>query len=726
MKKYIFFLLLCLYGLAVFSEQQVITGVVVEKNGTPVVGANVFWRGTQIGTSTNITGAFELPKSEKSNQLIVSFVAYKNDTIPINEEKMSLRIVLDKVQQLAEVEVVGRAAGLINSRTALFQTQKISTAELQKAACCNLSESFETNPSVDVTYSDAATGAKQIKLLGLSGTYVQMLTENVPTLRGIAAPYGLGYTPGTWMESIQVSKGTSSVLNGYEALTGQINVEYLKPEHSDRLGVNLYASDAGRLEANVNAGFLLNKKLSSGLLLHVDNTSAEWDMNGDGFLDQPKTQQYNVLNRWDYRNENFMSHLLLRYLHEEREGGQLSSFVNPYKIGIAANRYEFFAKNGYILNEDKEQSIALIVSGSYHEHKSFFDVKSYDAGQANLYANFIFQTKLSESQKLSSGASVNLDDYAEVLNTAPINKTEVVSGIFSEYTLNRHDKFILLAGVRADYSSLYGFFLTPRVHLKYTISPELYLRTSVGKGYRSPNVLAENSFLLASSRELSIAADLQQEEAWNGGVSATAHIPLFGRELTLQGEWYHTRFIRQVVVDLDTDPHKISIYNLNGQSYANSAQLELSYEILRGWTLTAAHRITDTKTTYNGVLREKPLTSRYKSLLTTSYQTPLKKWQFDFTAQFNGGGRMPDADIVTPLWDKEFKPYTILNAQITKNFRTWSVYIGGENLTNFTQTNPIIDAANPFGENFDAAMVWGPLHGRTLYVGMRWALSRDK
>jgi outer membrane receptor for ferrienterochelin and colicin len=663
--------------------------------------------------------------------------------------------VAETTRELEEFQFVKRAPGLIKLRSSIFDSQKLSKQELQKAACCNLSESFETNPSVDVSYSDAATGAKQIKLLGLSGSYVQMLAENVPTLRGIAAPYGLGYTPGPWMESIQVSKGTSSVLNGYEALTGQINVVYLQLNPEEPLGLNAYFSDARRFEANTNASVVLNDKLSTILLAHVDNDTHEWDMNNDGFLDQPKVKQYNVLNKWDYRSGNFMSYSLLRYLHEDRDGGQIRSVADPYKIGISTNRYEFYTRNGIILDSEKERSLGLVISGSLHDQNAFFGQKTYDADQSNLYANLIFATNLNASSKLSAGASFNLDKYNEtvgaglapalVIAPAPIlahveqpqgqgqalplpvsrKHTENVPGIFAEYSWNWKDKIIVLAGLRGDYSSQYGYFLTPRLHTKFNFSESFYVRASVGKGYRSPNALAENSYLLASNRLLNIHDNLKLEEAWNYGVNATAHIPLFNKELTLQGEFYRTDFSNQVVTDLDSDPHQATIGNLDGKSYANSMQLEASYELLRGWTITAAHRIIDAKTTIGGKLREKPLTNRYKSLLTTSYQTRLKKWQFDFTTQLNGGGRLPDPDVTTPLWDKEFEAYPILNAQVTKFFRSWSVYLGAENLTNFKQKHPIIDATNPIGTNFDASMVWGPIDGRRIYVGFRWSLRDD-
>ncbi len=702
-----------------------VKGKVTDKKGEPIPGVNIYWLNSTVGTVSDNSGEFAVPLQSGNDLLVLSNVAFTPDTLHITDVSKFLKVELSEQIQLSEVSVVSKNLGIIKPRTSVFQTEKITATELCKAACCNLSESFETNPSVDVSYSDAATGAKQIKLLGLSGTYVQMLTENIPNLRGIASAYGLGYIPGPWMESIQVSKGTASVINGYEAVTGQINVEYKKPQTSEIVAANLFASDAGRVEANVNASAKLSEHLSTAILVHASDEFMSIDENNDNFMDMPMVKQYNFINRWYYTHGNYVSQAFVRALSEKRMGGQVAG---DYKIGIDTERYEFFLKNGYVFDHTTEKSVGFIVSGSLHQQDAHYGHKQYVGKQGNLYANLIFQTNLGEKSKLSTGASFNYDNYNEtltVLQSTVFPRKEFVPGVFAEYTLNLNDKLIALAGVRADYNTEYGAFVTPRLHLKYNANDHLHFRASAGKGYRSPNILAENNFLLASNRSISIASDIKMEEAWNYGLSAQSFIPLFGRELSLTAEWYYTNFIDQVVVDMDSNPHMVSFSNLSGKSYSSSAQLEANMEVLKGLTMTLAHRITDAETTIGGLLREKPLTSRSKSLITASYQTPLKKWQFDFTAQFNGGGRLPDPDLNQPLWAKEFGAYTIMNAQITKYFRTWSMYLGSENLTNFVQENPIIDVQHPFSNDFDASVVWGPMHGRKIYLGFRWAINRE-
>lgn len=732
-----FYIIILLFFVLPVSADKWVKGHVLDEHSEPVIGANIYWEGTQQGTTSDANGFFELTQKNGNKNLVVSYIGYTTSVIPVTDTSKPLKVILVGEVALQEVVVSERKMGTIASRTSVLQTQKITYDEICRAACCNLAESFETNPSVDVSYSDAATGARQIKLLGLAGTYVQMLTENYPNFRGAASLYGLDYVPGAWMESIQVSKGTSSVKNGYEALAGQINVEFKKPPTADIFSVNLFGSDAGRYEGNADASWHINDKVSTGLLVHYSNDKMQHDGNDDGFLDNPLKEQVNVMNRWYHKLDKYVAQYGARYLHESRTGGQDTkhhNFVDPYRVHLNTNRAELFTKQAYIIDKEKVESVAMILSGSYHEQKSMYDRTPYNVYQKNVYASLLYEKEFSPAHALSTGLSMNYDGFDENLRQDGVENlydcTEIVPGAYVQYTYNWSDKLTVLAGIRADYSSLYDFFVTPRLHVKYNPFDWFHIRASAGKGFRTANVLAENNFLLASSRKMRIADNLDQEEAWNTGLNLSFYIPLFGKELTVNGEWYYTNFLKQVVVDMDSDPHAVSFYNLDGKSYSNSFQIEATYPFFRGFTLTAAYRYTDAKTDYkdaNGVVSrlKKPLVSDYKGLVTASYQTPLKKWQFDLTGQFNGGGRMPVPDKTNPLWDTDFKAYTVVNAQITKYFRRWSIYVGAENLFDFKQSHPIIDPENPRGDNFDGSMVWGPVHGRKIYAGLRFNISRD-
>lgn len=762
-------------------------GVVLDDKGFPLVGANVYWAGTTIGVATDLDGQFKLEPIKETNRLVTSFMGFHNDTTEVVRHA-ELTIVLVSDLELEEVDIVERKMAVLRSRVSALQTETITGEALCMAACCNLSESFETSASVDVAYSDAATGAKQIRLLGLSGTYVQMLTENTPNIRGLAQAFGMEYIPGPWMEAIQVSKGTSSVVNGYEAIAGQINVEYLKPQTQDPISLNAMISAETHAEVNATGGWDINDVVSTGILFHAQNMSLELDHNHDGFLDMPKNTNINLLNRWYVKTDDYTGQFLVRGLYDRRIGGQtkdalsLSDFAStPYHIDLNTWRVDGFMKNGYVFNHDLGTSIGIIASASYHNQQNTYGLRQWNAAQTNAYLNAIFQTSFDDSasdpwdnhqHKLSTGVSFNYDGYNEELlfasslsPTYNLNRWEVTPGVFAEYTYTYKDKLTLLAGIREDYSTRYGFFTTPRMNVRYAPFEWWTLRGSVGLGYRTPNAIADNAAFLSSNREFSQflptdeltvlgTMNLAQERSMNTGISTVFYIPMGKRELQLSGEYYYTKFLDGVIADMDRNLQGITLYNMHdvdgAQYFSHNWQVEATMEILRGWTMTAAFRYTDVKqTTFNTaankyLLRDKPLQNKFKGIITTSYQTPLKTWQFDLTAQFNGSGRMPDGFVV-PVGSNQYftdefgqyhhKWYPQLLGQVTKFFRTWSIYLGAENMTNFTQDNPIVGSTvehnghhfvDPSSPTYDASMIWAPIHGWKLYLGFRWSLERDE
>lgn len=748
-----------------------VSGVVLDEHSEPLIGANVYWANTGIGVATDEEGAFTLMPVKTTNRLVASFVGCHNDTLTVLN-RQPLTIVLIDEAVIDEVTITERRMGVLKSRTSAFDTQTIGTEELCRAACCNLSEAFETNASVDVAYSDAATGAKQIRLLGLSGTYVQLIQENTPAVRGLAQNFGLEYIPGPWMSGIQVSKGTSSVINGYEATSGQINVELLKPQTQNPLSLNLMFNTELMAEANIMGGWQIplkehehehehhheegehcdHESLYTGIMAHYGQNFMAMDDNHDSFVDMPKTINANLANRWFYRHGDYTFQAFVRGLYDRRRGGQIGhhadTIANPYLINLNTWRVEGFLKNGYIYDDESGSSVAVITAVSYHDLNNTYGVRNWKANQLNAYLNAIWQGNFEGSglidndHRVSAGVSLNVDNYHESLSilTQPLDRLEITPGIFAEYSYKYAEMLSLVAGLRIDYSTRYGFFVTPRMNIRYSPFEWWTLRASAGLGYRSPNVIADNAFVLPSSRTLHLASDIRQERAVNTGISTTFYIPLGSRQLQLSAEYYYTHFLNSLIVDMDRDKYAVYIYNQSdiagAQSFAHSAQIEATIEVLRGWTWTAAFRYTDVEqTTYNSSknqyeLRPKALTNRFKGIISTSYQTPLKKWQFDVTAQFNGISRMPDGFVAlgdylggygTPhpiTW------YPQLMAQITKYWRTCSLYVGAENMTNFKQFAPVVDSFNPWGADFDASMVCGPTTGWKVYVGFRYDLEK--
>lgn len=731
-------LLVWLLWLPLWGQERVrLTGYVLDEEGNALQGAYVYTPDRQAAATADEEGFFALEASMPVSVLQTEYVGFQPLRHPVERMGDVQVLVLTPATQLQEVMVSGGGLGAMKDFESTINTERLTAQALTRAACCNLSESFETNPSVDVAYSDAVTGAKQIQLLGLAGTYVQMLTENFPNLRGVAATYGLDYIPGPWMQSIQVSKGAASVCNGYESITGQINVEYKKPPTAAPLLINLFASDAGRYEGNAVGAFRLSDRLSTALFINYYNEEQAHDGDGDSFLDMPKMHALSLMNRWHYQTPSFVSQSGVKWLTDRRRSGQTtrhsSTTMAPdelYRITNATDRLELFTKNGFVIDGDREQSIALIASGSYHDYQSSYaGTRTYNMYETNAYAALLYEDSPTEHHKIAAGANYNYDRYeqrgtiVEACARGERSVQEHAIGLYGEWTWKPAETLTLMAGLRGDYSSRYDLFATPRLHLRYAPLPWLTLRASAGKGYRTALALPNNSYLLASSRTLHIDTDLHQEEAWNYGLTATLTLPLAGRDLEVNAEWYFTDFQHQAVVDLDQDAHAVYIYDLRGSSTSSVLQVDASYMLLPRLTLLAAYRWMDVRCTYNGRKMRKLLTSRYKALFTATYETPLKRWQMDLTLQLNGGGRMPTPDASNPLWDTRFHAYERLNAQLTRRFRNVDIYAGGENLTDFRQKNPIIAASEPFGSDFDATLIYGPTMGRKLYVGIRYTIS---
>ncbi|MBP5341400.1 MAG: TonB-dependent receptor [Bacteroidales bacterium] len=644
--------------------------------------------------------------------LVALSVEAQNDT--------TMRRTLDEVSiQQRKTEGVSRLGGAVNGL-------QLGQDELFRAACCNLGESFITNPSVDVNYNDAAVGAKQIKLLGLSGQYVQMLLENLPVALGAAMPYQLGYVPGAWMKSISVSKGASSVKNGPQSITGQINVEYLKPEDEPALQVNVYGDSRLKGEANVMGNFHLNHNLSTEVLTHYEKDFMHMDEDGDGWHDSPALEQLHLQNRWYYAKGRYIMHAGFGYLHENREGGQMKDFApNPYRVMIEANRLDAYMKHAFLLDRKHNTNLALLATGSLYNLDGTFGLKEYSDRQHSLNTQLVLEHDFNDIHNLSTGLSFNADRMNEKLLIGTIeslsNPAEYTPGAYAQYTFKPSYKLTAMAGLRVDYSSLYGrSYLTPRLHVKWVPADWMTLRASSGKGYRTPYALAEHHYLLTSGRTL-VVGDLKQEESWNSGLSLSFYVPVMDRTLTLNAEYYYTDFINQAVVDFDSDPTAITIDNLNGTSYSHTLQVDANYDLTEDLNLLAAFRYNRVMCTYGGQLMEKPLHSRYKGLITLSWKPMLALWQVDFTLQLNGGGRIPDYldENGALVSGEEFPAYLQLNLQLTREFRRFSLYVGGENLTNYRQENPVINAANPWSSTFDPTLVWGPVHGIMAYAGIR-------
>jgi outer membrane receptor for ferrienterochelin and colicin len=745
MKNYliIFFMFL----LSTIDAQEQLKGVILESGSSkemPLPGANIYWLGSTIGTISTDDGTFSLPYKFSYNKLVISYVGFKTDTITVTENKY-IKHVLQASDELDAVTVTSRKQTTSKSYLKATNTITVSAEELLKAACCNLSESFETNPSIDVNFADAVSGTRQIKMLGLNSPYILITTENIPAIRGASQAYGLSFIPGTWVESIQITKGAGSVVNGFESIAGQINTELVKPTTDNKLFVNLYGASNQRLELNTHFNTKVSDKWSTGLYLHGNTHQKKHDVNDDGFLDMPLYNQINVMNRWQYTNseKGLVSFINVRYLNDEKQAGQLDfdpktdrGTTNAWGSEIDTERFDITTKLGYVNPEIPYQSIGFQTAFSHHRQDSYFGLNDYDIQHNSFYSNLVYNSIISDSRhKVKTGISFTYDHYDEMVNAQEFERTENSVGGFFEYAYDNLDKLTLTAGVRVDQHNRLGFFITPRLHMRYTPWERSALRASIGRGKRSANIFAENQNLFSSSRQINIQNSggkvygLDPEIAWNYGVSYLQGFHLFGRKADVTLDFYRTDFENQIVVDWE-NPFEINFYNLDGKSYANSFQLEFNYNVFEHFDFRTAYKYYDIKTDYNSGKLEKPLIPKHRFFANASYETHPNVngglWKFDATYNWLDSQRLPSTTLsATEYQLDEYSPtVATLNLQLTKVFSPkFEVYLGGENVTNVRQKNPIISTDNPFGSNFDSNFVYGPIFGSMYYAGLRYKIK---
>ena len=648
--------------------------------------------------------------------------------------------------KLEDVKVEAVKKGIRKSLTTTTNTSVVSSKELLKAACCNLAESFETNPSIDVNFADALTGTKQIKMLGLTSPYLMITEENIPSVRGASQAYGLSFTPGTWVESIQITKGAGSVVNGYESISGQINTELIKPMKDIPFFLNAYGASDSRFELNTHFNKKVSDKWATSFYIHGNSRLAKNDMNHDGFLDNPLGRQVNMVNRWQYSNPEtgWVSFINFKYMKDEKQTGQLEFDKNRDKLTtnywgseINTNRFDFTSKLGYVFKDMPYQSIGIQNAYSNHNQDSYFGWNQYNIQQQSYYSNLIFNSIINNTMhKFATGLNFTYDKYAEFVNLVDVSRMDNSVGGFFEYTFDNNDKFSYILGGRLDYHNRLGAFFTPRLHVRYNPWEKSVFRVSAGRGKRAANIYAENQNLFASSRAFSVLDTngkiygLNPEIAWNYGFSFTQNFMLFGKPADATVDFYRTDFQNQAIVDVMQSPQQVLFYNLKGNSFANSLQLDFNYEIKKHFNLRTAYKYYDISTDYLSGSFQRPMQAKHRFFGNIEYATHIiekgKQWKFDYTLNWLGKQQLPTtATNVVGEQLPEFSPsFTVMNAQVTRTFSsTFEVYVGGENIGNYRQEKAILGAGNPFGSNFDTSIIYAPVFGQMYYAGLRFKVK---
>ena len=705
----------------------------------PLTGVSVFWENTSIGTLTDSIGNFKIKKLNNSKKLLFKFLGFDDKIIKVDKETYS-EILLTESQNVLDEVIVNKKKKTIQK--SYFKTQNItnvSSEELLKAACCNISESFDTNPSIDVNYSNAITGTKQVKMLGLESPYLLITEENIPMIRGASQVYGLSFIPGTWVESMQITKGTGSVTNGFESISGQINVELNKPFSDSPFFINIYSNNMGRNEINLHSNKIITDKLSTGLYIHANKNDHILDNNNDGFLDHPISEAVNLFNRWQYINPSKGTVVFLgyRFMSDNKEIGENNKnkvFIRePWSGEINTKRFDSNFKFGYVNPSIPYQSLGFQMAYSYHDQDSFFGKRNYLINQKSFYSSIIYNSIIGSTlNKIKLGLNYSYDDYDELFNRVSIDmmsssqRIDNSIGGFFEYSYDSLDEISLVAGIRYDFHNNLGNFFTPRLHFRYQPFEKSVIRLSAGTGRKASNVISENQNIFATGREIFLPKNvgnfygLAPEKAFNYGISFRQGFYINNREGDITIDYYVTDFDNQVVVDWETQG-KVSFYNLEGKSYAKSLQVDLEYEFSDNLYLKSTYKNYDVMKQYKSGFLQNPLTPKNRFFTNIEASTITKsngsKWKFDLTYNWVGKQRIPKHNL--SLVKGFSNSYSLLNSQITKVFsKKFELYVGGENMSNYKQDKPVL-GGYPFGTDFDTSIVYAPIHGSLFYIGLR-------
>ena len=706
----------------------------------PIYGAKIKLLQAKSGTVSREDGTFELvlPK-ELPDTLVISAFGYNPDTLIVSKKDRftALNILLYSDKLLPEILIEYRKNGHSISRLKTLHVEELTAIELRKAACCNLSESFETNASVDVNITDAVSGAKKIQMMGLDGVYTQIQMENIPYLRGLESAFGLSSLSGTWIESIQITKGTGNVVNGYESMAGLVNLELKKPDEMEKIYLNVYQNIFGRSEFNFNKGIILNPKWSTGFLGHVSSTYGNIDRNKDAFRDLPTGDNTAFMNRWAYKGKKMEAQFGINFYRDRKVGGQTSFFRNEenqvdtvnYGVLINSKHIDIYGKTGFF-GKRPMQSLGIVYNIKHQEIDGIFGLKNFSGLEKRGYINVIYDDIIGTSDhKIKVGTSFVAIDISQKADTLSQKRMELVPGIFAEYTYTGR-RLTGVFGSRYDYHSIFREQFSPRVHLKYLLSEMTDLRFTAGKGWRVPNFIIDNISLLASSKQWIAPSETKPEISWNIGGSLVHEMKIFERKASISLDFYHTRFENQLIVDRDDAINAIVFSNLKNSSFSNSFQTEFSFSLIKNLDIRLAYKFLDVQAKYGNEMRQQVMIPRQRGFVNIAYITRNKRWEYDFTCSVFSPSRLPIqrdfSNDTLLISDMKSPTYAMINAQITHIYKKFDFYLGGENLTNSTQKNPIIDAANPFGSKFDATNIYMPITGINIYVGIRYAIAKNK
>ncbi len=718
-----------LFPTILFSQVQGKVFGIIDGKKVPIKQAKISLKQAEQIIYSDEAGFFEIVLSKKlPDTLIFSAKKYVSDTLIVTKEDrfVGLEIILFHENEIQDVIISFKRDSKGISKLKPILVESLGEAELQKAACCNISESFETNATVDVNITDAVSGAKKIQLLGLDGIYTQFSMENIPFMTGVEKSFGLNTIPGTWVESIQITKGVGSVTNGYESMSGLINLEFKKPNKMEAFFANGYLNHFGRSELNLHGGKELGKKWSVGNFVHGSFLQSNWDKNKDGFRDIPLSKTLSVFNRWQYDGRKMEARFGVNGSFDERKGGQYAQYLtSPFQSIISNKHLDVFAKTGFFF-KNKKNTLGVLYQLKGHEVNGIVGNRSYFSNEKRAFVSPIFDGIINNaSHKYRIGASFDAQNTRQLVGTTDLSIQSINTSLFGEYTYTG-TRLSSVIGARFDAPTGFKSQFSPRVHLKYILDEYTDIRISSGKAWRLPLLVIDNAALLATSKSWMLPSDLKQEVVWNSGASIVRSGKLWKRNASVSMDFFHARFTNQLVVDRDMNSNVFVFQYQENKAFSNAFQVELSASPIKPLTIRLAYKYLQVMADYDGRLQQQVMTPNHRYLLNFAYASRNKKWEADATLSVFGKMRLHNVHLPSGIHETNVfsKVYPYVLGQVTRHLHAFDIYLGVENATNFTMENPIIDAANPFGTYFDATRVWAPIIGTTIYGGFRFTIKQ--
>lgn len=750
MKKIYLILLILLISVSIYSQEKNtdIDGIVYGLTGEVkevLDGAVVKWIGTRKGTLTENGGKFCIDAEKISDlRLVVMFTGYKTDTVSVGDKNF-IEVVLQNNASTKTIVVEGQVSTSFISNDEA-KTEVITQMELKKDACCDLSGCFGKNASVDVAVTDILTNTKELKVLGLEGSYTQILIDNLPVMNGLVTKFGVTSIPGSLINKITISKGSNSVIQGYESISGIMNVLLKDYSTSEKVFVNGFMNSAFEPQFNLNAATKLNK-WNTLFAFQTVQESKRIDANNDGFLDMPLTRRYMLYNKWNYgsleKNDKTTAIIGVKYLDERRTGGQ-KNFDYNHDLGsntIYGQTVNLQNGDAYIRlshSYEDEKQLKVFVSGGFFDQLSYFGTTRYNGKQRNFNVNTLYEFPVYKKSYLRFGASYKYENITEDINfTSPVispvkktydgnyDKLESVPGIYTEGSFEfKKLNLSVIGGLRADYHNEHNTILTPRFLVRYQMSHNTVVRVSFGTGFRTVNPFSEYPSFLASGKDIKGVRDVKPEKTINYGIDLLQYFVIGGASGNINIDFYKTIFNNKVIAECDAMPYMYMFTNFDDAG-SNVFQVESSINFMQHLDFKLAYKFIDLYYFKKGVRLEQPFNSKHRILSGITYTAPGNSWIVNLTMQWFGKQSLPSTASYPVEYQRptESDAYTLMNVQLTKNFKYFETYIGVENVFDYTQGNPIISAGNPFDRNFDTSFIWGPTRGRDFYLGFRYLIK---